>query len=142
MEKGLHNRNCLARETPIDDHMNAIVYWDFVSMLALFYTAIMAPYQVGFFITADPATWGFWLDRTIDSVFILDIFLNFFRPFNGRHVRVCTGMLIVARECYTCCGDPTNPTPQSRPQTQTPGRTSSSIQRSSRTTSRSGFGSM
>mmetsp|Transcript_44028 Transcript_44028/g.120065 ORF Transcript_44028/g.120065 Transcript_44028/m.120065 type:complete len:126 (+) Transcript_44028:23-400(+) len=35
------------RSTFLSDTMNAVVYWDLVSMVALFYTAIIAPYQVG-----------------------------------------------------------------------------------------------
>ena len=30
------------------------MYWDMVGMVALGYTAIMSPYQVGFFSKADP----------------------------------------------------------------------------------------
>ena len=44
----------------------------------------MAPYQVGFFMRADPAKSIFWIDRVVDTIFIFDLFLSFVRPFENK----------------------------------------------------------
>jgi len=46
--------------------------------------------QVGFLIKANPKLFIFWLDRAIDSIFIIDIFISFVRPFENR-----TGVTII-----------------------------------------------
>ena len=55
--------------------------WDLAMLLVLFYTAMVAPWQVGFFLRADPDEPLFYVDRCVDLLFIFDLFLSFGRPF-------------------------------------------------------------
>ena len=51
--------------------------WDLVTLVLLMFTAVVTPVEVAFLETT---LWSvlFWINRSVDLLFILDIFLNFF----------------------------------------------------------------
>ena len=51
--------------------------WDLVTLILLLFTAVVTPVEVAFLETA---TWSvmFWINRSVDALFVIDIFLNFF----------------------------------------------------------------
>ena len=51
--------------------------WDLVTLVLLMFTAVVTPVEVAFLETT---LWSilFWINRSVDALFILDIFLNFF----------------------------------------------------------------
>ena len=60
----------------IDLDSPLISQWDIVTVYALFFTALVTPYEIGFVdLSIDPL---FWINRLVDTVFLADIVLNFF----------------------------------------------------------------
>jgi voltage-gated potassium channel Kch len=51
-------------------------YWDIVTMVLLFYTAVVTPVEVAFIPTKINIL--FWVNRGVDGCFLIDIFFNFF----------------------------------------------------------------
>ena len=51
--------------------------WDLVTLILLLFTAVVTPVEVAFLETR---LWSilFWVNRSVDALFVLDIFLNFF----------------------------------------------------------------
>ena len=51
--------------------------WDLVTLVLLLFTAVVTPVEVAFLETS---LWSimFWINRSVDALFIIDIFLNFF----------------------------------------------------------------
>ena len=51
--------------------------WDMVTLVLLLFTAVVTPVEVAFLETS---LWSvlFWINRSVDSLFVIDIFLNFF----------------------------------------------------------------
>ncbi|XP_077997562.1 voltage-gated delayed rectifier potassium channel KCNH8-like [Glandiceps talaboti] len=51
--------------------------WDWLMLLAMFYVAIVVPYNVSFFTTKDPDSTALVTDLIVEFLFIFDIALNF-----------------------------------------------------------------
>ena len=52
--------------------------WDFVTLVALVYVAVVTPYELA--IIDGEAPWGlFGVNRVIDIIFVIDIAVNFFK---------------------------------------------------------------
>lgn len=51
--------------------------WDVVQILLLTYVAIVVPFRVGFTVSLDLWTLGFFFDAAVDIYFICDMFLSF-----------------------------------------------------------------
>ena len=51
--------------------------WDLVTLVLLLFTAVVTPVEVAFLETS---LWSimFWINRSVDALFVIDIFLNFF----------------------------------------------------------------
>ena len=51
--------------------------WDLVTLVLLLFTAVVTPVEVAFLETS---MWSimFWINRSVDALFVIDIFLNFF----------------------------------------------------------------
>ena len=67
----------------IDPRKNTLIgYWDLVSCLALIFTAVVTPYEVGFVpAPVGDGKWGdplFLMNRVIDLIFVADMLLQFF----------------------------------------------------------------
>ena len=53
---------------------NALRWWDTIAAIALVYTAMITPYEVGFMQPATSATsFTFIISRMIDGVFFIDV---------------------------------------------------------------------
>jgi len=68
--------------TIIDPRTNPyIAYWDLVTTIALVFTALVTPFEVAFLKPPLPeerlTDTLFWLNRTIDIIFIIDMALQF-----------------------------------------------------------------
>ena len=75
--------------------------WDKITACALFYTAFMTPWEVGFLPS------GFWephwmsmalfvVNRSVDAVFLIDICCQFFIPFRNKEGLWCGPVLLHA----------------------------------------------
>lgn len=74
------NKKCLCNLIPLIDPRlsHKIVYWDVTSGVALVFTALVTPVEVSLYpesMGSDTAI--FWINRLIDVIFIIDIFLQF-----------------------------------------------------------------
>ena len=78
----------IARRT-IDPHSQFVRGWDVVIMLALLFTCFVTPFEVAFFTRADGSydsgPVNFALNRLVDTVFCLDLVINFFLPYRAPH---------------------------------------------------------
>mmetsp|Transcript_4081 Transcript_4081/g.8680 ORF Transcript_4081/g.8680 Transcript_4081/m.8680 type:complete len:118 (-) Transcript_4081:1485-1838(-) len=52
--------------------------WDATSMVALLFTSIVTPYEVGFVPETSVGNVMFWINRLVDLFFLSDMLLNFF----------------------------------------------------------------
>ena len=58
--------------------------WDYVTAAALFFTAIVTPFEVAFLDEVEsPANWLWIMNRFVDVIFFGDIFLSFFVRLQG-----------------------------------------------------------
>ena len=57
----------------------AIAYWDVTTATALLFTALITPFEVAFLTPGDLAL--FVVNRAIDSIFLIDLFLQFFMAY-------------------------------------------------------------
>lgn len=62
---------------------NAMQYWDVVAMFALFFTAIVTPYEVALLKTKAHSPL-FYVNRLVDLVFLADLVLSFFTAYRKR----------------------------------------------------------
>lgn len=60
---------------------SAVNYWDGVTMLAMIFTALVTPFEVGFVDSPPLDERGgnplFWINRVVDIIFVLDMLLQF-----------------------------------------------------------------
>ena len=82
----MEQRKATSRRRPrwiIDPRVSQFMaQWDCITALALFFTAAVTPYEVGFVSSAnsfdeafsDPL---FWMNRVVDCIFVFDLFLQF-----------------------------------------------------------------
>lgn len=61
--------------------------WDILMMLALAFTALVTPFEVSFMMDGGSITPLWWINRTVDICFIIDIFLTFNLAFEERTER-------------------------------------------------------
>ena len=75
---------CARGTCAIDPRRSTLmVLWDLLTAIALAFTAVATPYEVGFL--SAPASWSaaitdplFWLNRFVDVLFTIDMILQFF----------------------------------------------------------------
>jgi hypothetical protein len=60
-----------------------LMYWDIVTSTAMLYTAFVTPFEVGSLNSDTSGDALFMLNRAVDGVFLLDIFLTFFVPYRA-----------------------------------------------------------
>jgi len=68
----------------LDPNGSYMARWDLVTTFFLLFTAIVTPVEVGFTrqLGGDPEQWAiWWLNRLVDVVFIKDIVVQFFLPY-------------------------------------------------------------
>ena len=72
--------------------------WDAVTMLLLAFTATVTPFEVCFLEPIVDITNGlFWVDRVVDFLFAIDVFINFnLAYYDVQHARMVTGRRQVA----------------------------------------------
>ena len=72
----------------IDARKRHIKAWDGVLCCALLFTAIVTPFEVGFYetgLTAYAGPVNFTINRIVDAIFAFDILLTFFMPYRTSH---------------------------------------------------------
>ena len=67
--------------------------WDVIVIFALMFTAFVTPYEVAFFEAAlYSGPINFTFNRLVDTIFIVDIVVNFFMPYRASQQR--GGMMV------------------------------------------------
>lgn len=108
-------------------------------MVALLFTAIVTPYEIGLLETKMRDPFGnkyhvglYFLNRIVDGVFLLDLFFNFFRQYVNELGRTVKSIKAIAENYYKGwlpLGASPPPPPQPRPrspQTSSPSSPSAS----------------
>ena len=69
--------------------------WDFVSAIALVFTAVVTPYEVGFLpASTSPSEGLFIINRIVDSVFVIDLVLQFFLMYHQQVITEGAALLV------------------------------------------------
>jgi hypothetical protein len=61
-------------------------FWDVAMIVLLLYTALLTPYEVSFINSVMFDAW-FWVNRVVDTGFLIDLFFNFFLPYRDPETR-------------------------------------------------------
>ena len=75
--------------TTISPQSKFLAYWDVATAFALLWTAFVTPFEVGFLSSGEEEFTSalFIINRTVDSVFICDMFMSFFLPYRTAPAR-------------------------------------------------------
>ena len=60
------------------DSLTLFPLWDMVTSIALIFTAVFTPFEVGFLANSAPDEPIFIINRVVDGIFVLDMMINFF----------------------------------------------------------------
>jgi hypothetical protein len=97
---GKHGGPLRSRDEPVAFFHPASLFmrWDAVTMLLLAFTATVTPFEVCFLEPIVDITNGlFWVDRVVDFLFAIDVFINFnLAYYDVQHARMVTGRRQVA----------------------------------------------
>ena len=75
-------------------------FWDMMLVLVLSYTCVITPYRIAFIMNDDSVTWQI-IDYTTDSIFALDVLINFFTAYYDYNDNLITAHKKIASNYLT-----------------------------------------